>query len=380
MRVAVLWLGGVARETGGRTYFRNVLGPLARLPDIEVDVHLADGRFVVPEGCGIVRHRVPQHLGAPARIAGEALIARRLERAGYDVLLAPFNFLPPTWRGPSVVVQHNVLAGKGALAENGLLRAAYRRAAVAHSVARATRVIAVSEHLRGLLLEWYPAVDPARIHVVPLAPPLELLREAPARRPRPGAQLLVVAALWPHKQIDLAISALARLPERLRRDARLLVAGPGDPRALAEHAASVGFERVEFLGDVPPERLAGLYADSDALLFLSTKESFGLPVVEAMALGLPVVARRIPALVEIAGEAPLWVSQEATAEEVAARVEQLLEDRGLRERHAAAGRRAAARFSWEETARATAEILRAAARLAPPVPGARVLERAGAAG
>src|SRR6266513_621992 len=109
MRVAVLWLGNIAGDTAGRTYLTELLDPLGRQPELEVDVHVADPDFAVPGSCRRFLHRLPLPPGPVARIAAEPLVVHRLADRGYDVLLAPFNFLPPGWRGPSVVVEHNVL-------------------------------------------------------------------------------------------------------------------------------------------------------------------------------------------------------------------------------------------------------------------------------
>ena len=161
MRVAVLCLGRVTRDTGGQTYLNEILGPLSCQPDVEVDVHYTDPDFLVPPSCTPVRYPEPGWLGSAGRVAAEALVAARLRTDGYDALLAPINFLPPTWRGPSVTVQHNALAGKGAdPRRDGIGRAWYRRRASALTVARSTALITVSEHLRSLLLGWYPDLDP----------------------------------------------------------------------------------------------------------------------------------------------------------------------------------------------------------------------------
>ena len=119
MRVAVLWLGRVSEDTAGRTYLTELLGPLSREPGLSVDVHLGDPHFDVPAGCRVVQHRVPRQLGSLGRVLAEPLVAARRLR-GYDVLLAPFNNVPPGWRGPVVVVQHNVLAFGSRVQQDGV--------------------------------------------------------------------------------------------------------------------------------------------------------------------------------------------------------------------------------------------------------------------
>jgi glycosyltransferase involved in cell wall biosynthesis len=118
---------------------------------------------------------------------------------------------------------------------------------------------------------------------------------------------------------------------------------------------------VRFLGNVPHQRLQTLYRESDVLLYLSEIESFGLPVLEAMAAGLPVIAKPIEALVEVGGEAPLWVPTDARTDEVAAALRKLLLDPGVHAERSRAGRRQAEGFTWSRAAASTAAALRKAA-------------------
>jgi glycosyltransferase involved in cell wall biosynthesis len=361
MRVAVLALGPVDLDTGGRTYLAGILPPLASQPGLEVEVHVANGALEPPEGCRVVRHRV---LPGPAgRLFTERRIAASLGRGGCDVLLAPLNYLPRGWHGPSVCVQHNVLSlpsAVGASRDVSRLRRWYRPWALARTLRRATEIAAVSEHLRRLLLADYPSFDESRIRVVPLG-----ADAAWAQRPdRPASgRVLVVSALWDYKRVDLALEAFARLGESLP-DATLRVAGPGSrsaAKALEGLAARLGVGgRVELLGHVPRADMAGLYEWADVVLHLSLVESFGLPVLEAMAAGVPVVATRTGGVAEIGGDAPVWLEESATAEETAAALARVLTDEPLRAEVARRGREQASAFTWERSASLLADTLRAA--------------------
>ncbi len=80
IKVAVIALGAVGADTGGRSYLAGILGPLAASPGIELELHIADETFAPPDGCRVVRHRVPRLAGAIGRIAAEAWVARSLSR------------------------------------------------------------------------------------------------------------------------------------------------------------------------------------------------------------------------------------------------------------------------------------------------------------
>jgi glycosyltransferase involved in cell wall biosynthesis len=367
LRVAVLWLGRISNDTAGRTYLTELLGPLARQPGLEVDVHLGDPKFNAPPGCRVVRHRVPYAAGPFGRILAEPIVVARLRRAGYDVLLAPFNFLPPLWRGPSVLVQHNVLAFGSGLGDHlSRLRAFYRPRALARSVKHATEILAISGYLRDLLVAHYPNLDPSRVRVVhygvstALAAPPDR-QSADNRR----STVLVVSALWPHKRVDQAIRAFAAAADG--REAVLLIAGPAPDshrKPLEALAAELGVrERVRFLGNVPHDQLRALYASADLLLYPSDVESFGLPLLEAMMAGVPVIAKRTPGQLEVADGAPLWVGADATDDEVAEALARMLDDPRLRAERIAAGRTRAESFTWERAAAETALALRDAASL-----------------
>lgn len=364
MRIAVITLGDVSRHTGGKTYLSEVLGPLGEEPDFEVDVHLADTDFAVPESCRRILHRSDRLGGAAARVLAEAALAARLSRQ-YDVALAPFNYLPSTWRGPSVAVLHNLLAfgnhGRDVLDP---LRFWYRRRAVASTVRRATVVLAVSEHLRKVALEHLPTTDSTKIRVVPLAASRTLLIAANGVNGSANAPLVImVGALWRYKRVDVGISAFAGLADQFP-GARLVIAGPGEAsevvrlKGLARRSGVA--DSVSFLGSLCPEPLARLYREAHVLLALSRYESFGLHLVEAMALGLPVVSTRLDALVEVAGNAPLWVDADPSAESVTSALARVIGDDGERQRRIDRGLERAMLYDWGSTASATADAIRAA--------------------
>lgn len=162
--------------------------------------------------------------------------------------------------------------------------------------------------------------------------------------------LLAVGINKPHKNLPTLIDALAQIPE-MRRPL-LLSAGPVDQRYpdLLELARQRGIERdVRALGLVPESRLASLYRSAAIFVMPTRAEGFGLPLLEAMALGLPAIASDLPVLREVAGEAALWVTAD-DARAWAAAITALLEDAPRRERMSTLGLARARRFSYAAAA------------------------------
>jgi glycosyltransferase involved in cell wall biosynthesis len=228
-------------------------------------------------------------------------------------------------------------------------RRAYRR--FLERVASADANIAIShetaDDARRLL-----DVDPARIHVVPLACP-----QAPRPEGRTPAEpyVLFAGGLEPHKNAALLIDAMAAV----RTDVRLVMAGAWSKRRLgrlqrrARKAGSAG--RIDWLGHVSASHLAALRQNAAAVLVPSKKEGFGLPVLEAMAAGTPVVASDTPALREVGAEAAVYLSP-TEAQPWAAHIDEITSDPTLSARMRESGQRRSEQFSWTSTARGTRAV------------------------
>lgn len=202
------------------------------------------------------------------------------------------------------------------------------------SVRRARHVFAISERTKRDLVEVYGTPE-EKITVTPLAPDPAFV---PAEEH--DSFLLFVSAIEPRKQPLDAIDAANAVGRKL-----VVVGPPKD----AELAAELRRRGADVRGYVPKEELVRLYQSAACLLFPSRYEGFGLPVVEAMACGTPVVAAPEPALQEVAGDAAVF------AEDLADGVRRALADRV---RLSAAGLERAKAFSWRETARITADVYR----------------------
>ena len=203
-------------------------------------------------------------------------------------------------------------------------------------------------------------LDATRLRLVPHAsePAPALLAQA-AERVAPlrsrlgldGPYLVHTGGVDRVKNLETAISALALLGPGVR------LAVSGDPGVLAaalrERAAAAGIaSRLVFTGFLDEPDLFALYTGARALLYPSRNEGFGLPVLEAMACGTPVIAARAGSLPEVGGDACLYVDAE-DARGLAAAAASLLDDEGVRARLSARGRERAAHFTWREAARLT---------------------------
>jgi glycosyltransferase involved in cell wall biosynthesis len=219
---------------------------------------------------------------------------------------------------------------------------------------RASRlVIADSDHTRGDILGAYD-ISAAKVRVIypgydasvffcrdPDAPP----------RPEEDPYLLYVGNLLPHKNLPRLLDAFALL--RRRRACRLVIRGEGRPayaRLLRERIESLGLrDAVTFVGYAGEESLRRLYSGAVCLVLPSLGEGFGLPVLEAMACGTPVITASASSLQEVAGDAALMVDP-YDALGLADAMHRMLTDGGVREDLRRRGLRRAETFSWKRTA------------------------------
>jgi glycosyltransferase involved in cell wall biosynthesis len=166
--------------------------------------------------------------------------------------------------------------------------------------------------------------------------------------------LLCVSNRKRHKNEFRVVEAFAR--SGLAAGIRLVFTG--EPTAdLADHIERCRVTtRVDFVGMVPEEKFPSLYRGAEALIFPSLYEGFGLPVVEAMACGIPVVTTNTTAMPEVAGDAALLVDP-TSVEQIAEAMEQVVSDTSLRRQLREKGLARAAQFSWATTAARVHEVL-----------------------
>ncbi|MBD0330644.1 MAG: glycosyltransferase family 4 protein [Thermoleophilia bacterium] len=317
------------RRTGDETYVLNLLRALpAAAPDLRLAA-VTRRPDLVPAGV--------EPLELPARAQEWRMawsLPRLLRRVG--PALAHFQHaLPLACPCPAVVTVHDLSFERDAAAMGWRDRLVFR-VAVPRAARRAARVLTVSERTRRDLVELY-GIPGARIVVTPNG-----VDPAFAPGGEPDGFVLFVGAVQARKDPLAAAEAAAEvgLP--------LVVVGPEKDAVLARRLREGG---ADVRGYVPTEALARLYREAACVVLPSRYEGFGLPLVEAMASGTPVVAAPDPALREVAGEAAVFAERDGLADGI----RRALADR---DRLAAAGLARAQRFSWEETARRTGEVYR----------------------
>jgi glycosyltransferase involved in cell wall biosynthesis len=288
----------------------------------------------------------------------QTLLPALAARAGVDLVHSLASTAPLWGRFRRVVTVHDLIYARYPEAHAGI-REKGMRVLVPAAARRSDRVIVDSQSTRSDVMKIV-GIDADLIDVVPLGLG-SVRREEPLAEPQTRARfelgerrvLLSLSAKRPHKNLGALIEALARLQEQERP----LLVLPGystwHEQELRERARSAGVERdVRLLEWVSGAELEGLWALAEGFVFPSLYEGFGLPVLEAMARGVPVACSDASSLPEVAGEAALLFDPHDTSA-IAAALGRLLGDGALRERLRAAGLERAREFTWERTARLT---------------------------
>lgn len=292
------------------------------------------------------------------------LAVPRILRAGrIDLFHGTNHMAPPLTNVPTVITIHDLsllTLPEHHTWRNRLLTIPQMLLSMRH----AARLIADSKATAADVARL-PGIDPARIRVIPLAPARGLAPAAPdvvrdlsRRLELPEGFFLYLGALEPRKNVVTLVRAIGRLRADGEDHACLVIAGAEGWRNDDVHAEVrwLGLDgAVRFRGYVASADLPALYGAATAFVYPSLFEGFGLPPLEAMTCGTPVICSNTSSLPEVVGDAAIQVDPRSV-DDLAAALRRVLHDESLRADLRTRGLARARQFSWERTARATLDV------------------------
>lgn len=289
-------------------------------------------------------------------LAEQAELVKKIPR-DTDLFWSPHFNIPLFYPGKLLVTVHDVFHLAMKRLAGGPHKRLYARAMFKAVGYKAQTVLCVSRFTQSELIK-YTEIDPGIIKPIHLGVSSDWFTipkdEAPHQRP----YLLYVGNVKPHKNLVRLLQAFKTLADKIPHD--LIIVGKkegfitGDKTVV--RAADEFAGRVVFTGHVSEERLKRYYAFADALILPSLYEGFGLPVLEAMASGCPVIASNVASLPEVCGDAALYCDP-YNPTDIASKITMLLEERGLAEGLREKGLVQARQYSWDRCAAETVEIL-----------------------
>jgi alpha-1,3-rhamnosyl/mannosyltransferase len=292
----------------------------------------------------------------PLRVAVENTWLPRQIRGQADLMHHMGGVLPLARTGRSVVTLHDLQPFD--MPDNfSPAKRAYMHHTIPRTVRRAELILTASEFVRRGVVARF-GVDPDRVRVTPwgVGPPSSevSLGEVQARYGLPRRWFVFPSFTWWHKDHALAVQAFAQVAAREHDVVLVLTGGEGPAEAaVAERIDSLGLRgRVRRTGLIPRRDVLAIVRGSVAMIYPSRYEGFGLPIIEAMSLGAPVLAADATSLPEVAGGAGRLLPPGDIDAWASAMID-LLADGAERERLSAAGREWAAGYTWARTAGAT---------------------------
>lgn len=365
MRVGIHAVPLLPYPTGRETYVRSLLEALAAID--------AANRYYVlvsPANRHLFERPEPNFQVVPVRLP--RLPTRRLWEVAYlrlsplvrglDIIHLTEGPVPFYQPRKAVATIHDILPVLHPEIFGRKARVYYRHA-LSLGTKRLGAVIVASQHTKGDLVRHLP-VDPARVTVIPegVSPRFRPIRDAGAlsavrqRYALPRHFVLHIGTIEPRKNLARLIRACRALRRRGMPHSLVLAGGKGWlSDDVVEEARRGGPDDVIFTGFVRHEDIPFLYSAADAFAYPSLYEGFGIPPLEAMAAGIPVVCSNRSSLPEVVGDAALLVDPE-DEQAIAAALEEAIRNEKLRARMRRAGLERAALFSWENAARRTLSL------------------------
>lgn len=323
-----------------------------------------DERWIGPHGIGRVAARLAARIpflplglqGKPSQPQDPLRLALALrQRPDADLFFSPGFNAPLFGRTPYVLCVHDLCPLDNPESKS-LAKSLYFQTVTRYLCHRARFVLTVSEFSRTRILDW-SGLPESQVIAVPNGVDPEYQPEGPAFT-HPAPYLLCVSNRRPNKNEFRTLEGFARA-KGLDSLPILLTGSPTSE--ISAHIQKLGIsERVHFIGRITDAELPALYRSALGVVFVSLYEGFGLPVVEAMASGTPVLTSSTTSLPEVSGDAALLVDP-CSVSEIAHGIEQLLTDDSLRATLRKRGLERAKAFSWDTSASRVREVLHQAA-------------------
>lgn len=364
------------RDYGIGTYTRNLVATLAELDPVTPFVLIGTTSDRAELGPLSANFTLLDFQRPRDGVRHDVQLYWQLRRLGVQVCHTPYLSSPWVMPCRHVVTVHDMVDFLDLAGEEHSLSDTIQFQRTRWSLHRARRILSVSQATRrdlqrlfglpGEKIEVvYNALD-ARLQV---PPPAEEAERTLGRYSVQGNYLLYAGNVKPHKNLPRLIEAFALVKDELRdhpryADLKLIIIGDELSRHAQLRRAVVQSRTqndVRFLGFVPPQTLSVFYARAAVFVFPSLYEGFGLPPLEAMALGTPVVTSNVSALPEVLGEAAQFVNPENVFE-ISRGIRQVLLDDELRARLVERGRQQVRLFSWEQSVRRVLQVYAEAAR------------------
>jgi glycosyltransferase involved in cell wall biosynthesis len=371
-------------DFGIGTYIRNLLRQLARLDQETEFVLLCRPDDVDPLTALGANFRAVVETAGNYSVAEQLKIPLALRRERVTLFHAPHYVLPPLVACPSVVTIHDCIHLMFPQYLANPLAHRYARVQIALAARRATRIMTVSESSKRDILRFVdvPADKIDVIHnayderfgTTPADNDVARVRE---RYQLAGPFVLYAGTVKPHKNLERLIEAFHLVRRQHSGDLTLVLIGDEISKYASLRRAVHRYQlhkHVRFLGYMPQDTLAVMYRLARVFVFPSLYEGFGLPPLEAMASGTPVVASNVSSLPEVAGDAALLVDPHDPAA-IAAAIEAILGDAGLAERLRLKGLERARHFSWETSIRRVREIYAQSLASLPAAGGRKATSR-----
>lgn len=350
----------MARDSGIGTYIRHILPPIMAARPEWAFTLLGRRREIEALGWATLPNVAVRDCSSRIYTIGEQVELTRKSPASLDLFWSPHYNIPLLHRGPLLVTVHDVLhLAKPEYLRNPVKRA-YARGMFEAVQRRATRIVTDSDFSR---LEYRRLAgprgpEPVVIHIGVAESWHAEQPPPPGPRGAGNPYVIYVGNVKPHKNLGTLVKAFAAIAPEIPHD--LLIVGRREglrgPDAHVEAAAAALGDRVRFVGEPGDGALRGYVAGAAALVMPSLYEGFGLPPLEAMAVGCPTLVARAASLPEVCGDASLYCDP-LDPVGMGKALRTLLVDAPLRESLRARGREHVRRFRWERSARETLEQL-----------------------